>query len=298
MTMHTAAISPSRIASRGFTLIELMVVMIMISILIAIVLTVGSRVVENQRRKTTENVIRVLDAMVDEYTAQTQDRVPAFYVTQPPSTATGNDAIASAFPIFDGRPCNAAGAPLITDTDSGTQPSLSLLFMAISQRLPIEPLLKSIDPTMLRPAPAPLMAAGWRNGAPNPAAFTLPLQGAGNGPLYSPVGLVVNDSWGRPIRFVHPRFSGLRSPVLNGTVAPSIVTYPIANAQAGTQQPIALGRRVSAAPAEFREADGGVCPGGRAYFYSVGRDGDPATHGDNVYTITPIFPAGSLAFDS
>jgi hypothetical protein len=40
------------------------------------------------------------------------------------------------------------------------------------------------------------------------------------------------------------------------------------------------------------QADEGLCPGNRPYFYSAGPDGDPGTRGDNIYleTARPTYP--------
>jgi hypothetical protein len=50
-------------------------------------------------------------------------------------------------------------------------------------------------------------------------------------------------------------------------------------------------KRLAAGSADPANSDGGTSPDARPYFYSCGPDGDPSTTADNVYIVTPTFPA-------
>lgn len=70
--------------TRGFTLVELIVVVGMIVLLTGLTVSVGTRVVERAEIRTTENILRLLDTAVQEWEAQSdrkltwgEDGVPA-----------------------------------------------------------------------------------------------------------------------------------------------------------------------------------------------------------------------------
>lgn len=95
----------------------------------------------------------------------------------------------------------------------------------------------------------------------------------------------VFDGWGNPIRYVHPKFHGIIDPALSLT-DPSLLGPP----PTGTSYAFSQIRRLNGdAAADENDADGGLCVGGRPYFYSAGPDGDPSTTDDNVYTTKPQF---------
>ncbi|HBS29396.1 MAG TPA: hypothetical protein DEB06_08095 [Phycisphaerales bacterium] len=65
-------------ASGGFTLVELLAVIVIIALLMTLVLGVGSVVLGNQRVSLTQNVLTGLDRALDEYIQTTNGTIPPF----------------------------------------------------------------------------------------------------------------------------------------------------------------------------------------------------------------------------
>jgi type II secretory pathway pseudopilin PulG len=101
-----------------------------------------------------------------------------------------------------------------------------------------------------------------------------------------PIFNTVKDPWGKSFRYVHPALDGVidgdKTEDLIGAAPkqPTARTYTLTNI-----------KRLGAGGTDPANSDGGTSPDARPYFYSSGPDGDPSTTGDNVYIVTPSFPA-------
>lgn len=262
--MHTPTIGPNR---RAFTLIELLIVIAIIAVLVAVSMAVGTRVLGAGKSRTTEDVIRVLDASVVAYEQDAGEMPPAKY-SYIPVSATPNNFFE--YPIFDGRPATAG-----TDLDADPPIQSVARYTAMARAVPgANAVLQGLNAKFIRNAA--LTAPGT---AANPPG----------------TGIEVLDGWGRPIRMVHPAYDGgygayftasLQSGRPNLTISErrgsgstnfdyrrSFRTFNPATATAGT----------------VGDADEGICPNRRPYFYSAGPDGDPGKREDNVYTTRPTF---------
>jgi prepilin-type N-terminal cleavage/methylation domain-containing protein len=64
---QSSAASPAPTLDRAFTLVELLVVIVIIGILMSLVLLVGGRVLNNQKRTTTQNTMRLTEMAIDQF---------------------------------------------------------------------------------------------------------------------------------------------------------------------------------------------------------------------------------------
>jgi prepilin-type N-terminal cleavage/methylation domain-containing protein len=265
---------------RGFTLIELLVVIIIIGILISIVFAIAGGVTERGRVTQTREIIRQLDMSLDSFTRETGDLPPPVVLAPNPD------------PLIDRPSAYAmADASYMSDfPDPGDRTTINTvgLYIAEAERQGLAELFTGLPQNRLR-----LFDPDQPNGGRQPELRT------------------VFDAWGNPIRMVHPAFDGvINREVLqglnewDGTAGMEVDVFAPPNAMpmdlyvleqnalprgyeipennAG-DVPIQRIRRVF-------EGDSGFCTNGRPYFYSVGKDGDPATTTDsNVYTTEPRF---------
>lgn len=301
---------------RGFTLVEMLITIAVIGVLAAVVLLVGVRVKDTGRARATEQTLRILDATVEEWTTSKAGApVPAEYT----------DGRGQSFPMIDARTLrvppvgvgsrgvvlqgNATAWPFTRPAEPSTQ-----LYMALlrDQSPAAFKLAQTIDPAVTVNT---YIETAW--GFPQRDAndtSTDPADGVAKG-LKAPQ---ILDGWGEPIRMVHPAFHGSYGPLF----VPSGNGFASAAGAQAADREVAAGRAVlvpqvtlgnfdtrgrlaiqfSRSPQPFDpnsvpgglgfgDADGGKCPGGRPYFYSVGPDRNPGTRDDNVYTTRPIFQA-------
>jgi len=258
---------------RGFSLVELLVVIGIIAILLGIVLAFGKHVVGGGKRKATENILQVLDQALTKYIAEQDDPPPFIVIAADPNNTSATD---NAFIAIDGSEPQGGGADPYQINSIG-------LFMIEAQKVPA--------------------AKAILEKLPSKNVILQDLDGPG-GQVQLPT---VLDAWGKPIRFVHPRVDGLiledetqpdsAKACTDIAAAPAGRTYRITSVRrnhqsidrGGGQQPI---------PAD---SDGGRCKGDRPYFYSAGADGLVGWHkpagqteyvdanADNVYTTEPTF---------
>lgn len=242
MTVHKAMRKTG-----GFTMIELLVVVLIISVLIALGLAVGSRVVEGGKASQTRDVLKLLDNALNSYLQATDRKTPPASILDPRIDEGATAAVMVHMPMADawdetnGRPINSVG-----------------LFLAEARKVSgVAELLEGLD------------AKNYRGFAYSPMPDPAPS-------LSEPELMTVLDAWGNPIRFVHPAFHGVRSSpenvvdILGAAPAPATAYYPAS---------------IRRAP-DRKDADGGLTDG-RPYFYSAGPDGDPSTIEDNIYTVQP-----------
>jgi prepilin-type N-terminal cleavage/methylation domain-containing protein len=272
-------------ARRGFSLIELLVVIGIIALLIAIVVAVGATVTSGAKQRATLDTIRVLDSSIDSYVAST-GAIPRAWIDNPHVADT-------VLPVADAvLGAGLSGDPTLT-ADSPDRPrlinSVGFYLQQAAQVESANAAIQAIDDKLVavRSTTDPVGAGDGMNNVGEPGIPT------------------VLDGWGRPIRYVHPAFDGIIE--ANGrsanTLAGAVSPVPLLPSVAASQLPGGGSfrlRRNRIMPEEFielggqiatgqRDSDGGQCPGDRPYFYSAGPDGDPATTDNNVYSTTPNF---------
>ncbi len=288
---------------RGFSLIEILVVVAVLTILVAITLTVGSSMLDAGKKNATEGVLRLLDQSLADYIDTTGSIPPALVKIESGSLNTEVRGIVGAdnpafYPAVDGR------IDVVIPNDDPTAPvrhyeinSVGLYLYSIRSALDPQSIVSHLDSKLAR---------------------NYDLQDD-----LQPELLTVFDAWGNPIRYVHPTFDGIiennrraageagdflavfDTDPNTGTgfftrafLPVDLVTIPFINAE-GDQ--IIRRNKILTYDQEFAyddgsldypvetDSDGGVCPNQRPYFYSAGPDGDPSTVEDNIYTVLPEF---------
>lgn len=316
--------APRGCRGRGFTLIELLIVLAIIAGLMALGMVVGRQVVTGGKARVTEQLITSLDQSVDSYVADKGSLPPAVYSHA--ETVNGVRSVFD-FPALDARPGGSRNFPtIIRDRNwfsayDSTLPSLATYAAVLKQSALAESILKSVPSRFVRTR----FLDHWYDGTENATSAYKDILTVSNaaGPI-DVQSFEVLDAWGRPIRFVHPgyggeeffdggswdyydrtgkamvRAEGIRRP-FNHTVyvrwgdargTPSALHFR------RSYQPFTDAEAASKAPASLTgDADEGICPTRRPYFYSVGPDGDPGRRADNIYTTRPEFPEETAAFD-
>ncbi len=252
-------------ARRGFTVIELLVVVGIIAILVGLSFVVGGKVLEGGKRGAALETIRLLDNALNDYMAKT-DGLPATTVEDPED----RDRV---FPVADARD--------MQNTDSGRSPAGNQM-------------INSVGLFMLQAREVP-SSRQILDQLPSKFARALEIDG-------QPVLMTAFDPWGNPIRYVHPsldgRFAAGNTDLVLGP-APTGKQYAINQMRRNNEQTVLNGMVVNAQ--DIVDSDGGLCTGNRPYFYSVGPDGRAGWYqneanqwidgaADNIYTMTPTLP--------
>jgi prepilin-type N-terminal cleavage/methylation domain-containing protein len=251
----------------AFTLIELLVVIGIISVLMAISLLIGSRVVSGGKARVTTDTIRVLDSAMSDYVNRV-GRIPDSTVRIKTNANAGSTV--NLFPVFDA-----------VDTNTEVQINTIGLFIEQGQGTSgIATTIATLNPKFVRSFDPD------GPGGPQPELTT------------------VFDGWDRPIRYVHPTFDGRWIQGTRGVGDPGnpvdltdAAASPIKAQNLRNDLAIRMTRRNflndndrEATPGIVGDSDGGTCPSPRPYFYSPGEDGDPSATDDNVYTTKPRIP--------
>lgn len=279
---------------RGFTLIEVLVVVAITAVLLAVTISVGAAVVGGAKANATKDVIRVLDQIAGNYITQNDtnpspvthhpDDWDRFQRGQIDETAVRLVAVADARWRDEQVMLNSVGWFIQQAAEEGLGEGLSGLdtrFVAVY---------------------TPGVSAGGGDAG-----------GGGTGPglarVQHPALTTAFDAWGRPLRYVHPMFDGqiVQGERARGDAGRYVnVAEDRSGYLSGRERNVWLNegfgdmqiRRNQIHPEEFalvppeqRDSDGGICPSSRPYFYSAGPDGDPATIDDNVYSDKPRFEA-------
>lgn len=265
----------------GFTLIELLVVVGIIALLIALVTVVGARVILSSKATLTRDTMKAMDQVYAAYLAD-RDLRPDPFVADPRNPQFF-------LPVADARNMTAASGEMIN--------SIALFIHQMEREgQPIQPTIAGFNPRLVT-----LYAV-------DPAAPTVPPASSpvANPPPELPQMRTILDAWGRPMRYVHPSYSGeLYDATYDATERRGVYTDPgspdtpfdvriVLTEIPLPALPIRSIRRNAGGGTGAPDSDGGLCPsnGGSPYFYSAGPDGNPATRDDNVYVDAnrPTFP--------
>ena len=279
------AARPGRLSSRpGFTLIELLVVVIMIALLVGIVMAVGVRVTSSSKERLTEGAIQALEtALVQFEMSPGSERVPAVVEFRDPR----NSSDRVYHPVADALG-KASFEPALLLLDS-----VGLFIKQLDNRSPdARSIISGMNSKLvkLRSVHDSTTTVKWDE--PHQSLVT------------------VLDAWGNPVRYVHPAFDG---EIFGGSVYPKSGprdrSVPLDAGPNGIN-PFGLPTRFTYGTDEIRrsnragsggpetpDADGGICPNNKPYFYSAGPDGlvgigpdDEDYNADNVYIVQPRFP--------
>jgi len=267
-------VAPS--AGRGFTLVELLIVIGIIGILMALGLMVGARVTGAGKARQAQNIIQVLDQSLTEFVSVRRNEIPPATVRHPSSRPSSPALL----PVADASISTRSGREMINSVglymlQAQDQPTVSSIFENLSSKF-----VRLYDPSGVS-LPTSAGASLGQSQAPPPVGAL------GNQPELP----TVFDPWGRPMRYVHPAFDGVLT-LSSGDPQGSLkVEDLLGTAPTPSRYAIDEIRRNNTPTAGLvADADGGTCPGNRPYFYSAGPDGDPSTIQDNVYTTRPTFP--------
>lgn len=266
--------STGKFAGRhAFTLIELLVVIGIIAVLVGIGIAVGQGVINSGRAGATQNTILLLEGYLSDLDNSGQE--PSSYKAYTREV----NGMTYEFPVMDGRNNNQG-------FERSVRPISSLMrFIAAGDVFVGDSSERwgGLDSSMVRDG-------------------TL---GTAAGEEIRGVELV--DQWDNPIRVVHPAYDGGYGNFWDATAGSttSREALPVSFKNGGSATIFRLRRSYRPFNPDNQQdadavgdADEGICPNERVYFYSAGPDGDPGTREDNVYGSTkPRFPAETADFE-
>ncbi|MBL8762483.1 MAG: type II secretion system protein [Phycisphaerae bacterium] len=275
---------------RAFTLIELLVVIGIIGVLVAIGLFVGRAVMGSGKQRATEALVQVADKALEAYYDK-KGEGPADRYTYKNKTGEIFE-----FAMLDGR--DGANSAEFDRDKKPAFDSFARFALACKDVPEADAVLRSIsDPRQSR------------NVVVAPGIVDDPT--SGNKVDLRSVEFL--DGFGRPLRFVHPAFHGGFGAYLDQAQKPA----KLSNAR--LNKDVKERRGSTTITTEFRrsyrpfdpeamaagqdpktavgDADEGICPSARGYFYSSGLDQDAGTREDNVYSVKPSFAYETQAFN-
>lgn len=244
---------------RGFTVLELVVVIGIILILMALALTVTSSVLAANDRRTVENTFRMLEQAIESWQAQ-MGRDMTFGRRTAPGGGTpdfvGNTP-SVAYDIYEVNTPYTYAICVILDrlTMAGTE-SADIISRIPSTSLRFIPM----NGTTVIADPLPASTA-W---LPNPMSTAF---NPGSTTVNTALIREIVDPWGKRIATSFPGRAATRAELANSAV----LTDP----QDGTVRTL-------------DEMALGICRNKRPFFVSAGPDGDFATAADNIYSYEPI----------
>ena len=277
----------SRPRSRGFTLIELLIVIGVIAILAGIVMSVGVKVSSSGKAKLTEGAIKSLGMALAQFeSTESTNLVPATVEFTDPS----NSRRRAYHPVADATAWVGGDGELLD--------SVALFIKQLDNR-------SSEARSVINGMSSKLIRVNALHDEGSNVSWDEPHQAM----------VTIFDAWGKPIRYVHPAFDGNifgGSSYPNGG-SPGAPVSLNANSLGGSNPfglpvragpdfyrtdkirrygGVATGKVVDASP----DADGGICPNNKPYFYSAGPDGlvgfgpkGEDYNADNVYIVVPTF---------
>lgn len=276
---------------RGFTIIELLIVIAILATLVALTMAVGGAVLEGARKRQTMASLQIMDSSLSSYIAERDDIPPPLMGV--PRDAAKREARRRVIPVIDGS--TRQGKELIRPINAG-----AMFMYQASEIASIKIAFEGLDSKLVQRYnidEAPV--ANIRRGQPI------------DQDLEQPELPTMFDAWGNPIRYVHPAFDGI---ILRGdTRRIGEAGMQVWLLDDGNKFGWDLGgpahefgwlfhkvRRNKLVAEDYAkwaddrepligDGDGGICISDRPYFYSSGPDGDPSTTDDNVYTQPPRF---------
>ncbi len=315
---------PPTHARPAFTLIELLIVLSIIGALMALGMVVGRQVVAGSKARVTEQLITTLDQSIDSYVADKGKMPPPVYSL---AVTVGGAASVYDFPAIDGRPAGTKSYDGIVkdknwfSVNDATVPSMATYAAILKQSALSESILKAVPSKFVRTRFLDQWYDGTSNSTSTPKDFLEALDDT-TGKKIDVQSFEVIDPWGRPIRFVHPGYGGeeffdgpsgnymdpanknqVTADGIKRAITHSVyvrwgkTTDPAKQLQfRRSYQPFLANEDQSKLPTG--DADEGLCPTRRPYFYSAGPDGDPGQRADNIYTTRPEFPEETASLDT
>ncbi len=269
--------SREMMGGRAFTLIELLVVIGIIAVLMGIGLSVGFGVINSGRGNATKSTLQMLETYLADLDATGEDaKSYRAYKTE----VMGQEY---EFPVLDGRASSQG-------VGRDVRPIASLMrFIAAGDTY--------------------LGDSSERWGGLDSSLVRDNEIGTAGGEVLRGVELL--DAWDNPIRVVHPAYDGgfgrYWDPTEGGDGSMDTDRETLRTTYQSGGSPTILQVRRSYRPFNptapgsadsIGDADEGICPNERVYFYSAGPDGDPGTRADNIYgSVEPRFPAETADFE-
>lgn len=268
MTTSTRCTRRNHRARGAFTLLELLIVIVIISLLITISLAVGSKVLNGGRETLTTSITRAMETSLTSYITDAGDKVPSPLVEHPASSGS-----ITWQPVSDVRQGDRYDDDMVN--------SVGWYVFQMKDVSSVASTVSGLPTKVVKPYAPRLDASGMP-----PGSFGQPLLPT------------VFDGWGRPLRYVHPALDGVihgdpskldSTDDGNGVDMHALIS--IGSGENFTFDTVRRNRttKVAGGNTSVADGDGGLCPNNRPYFYSAGADGDPSTIADNVYSTNPTY---------